>query len=128
MNDLDIYIHATEENAHKMIDACLAYGIPRESIEIDMFLVPKMVTIGEPPLRIELLKKLDAVNFKYAHSRAKIVNADNILIRVVSLDDLILLKKAALKDRNKARDSEDLSFLEKLKSSLSNNKGKRKPG
>lgn len=125
-NDLDIFINATEENADRMIEACLAYGIPKNSLEIEMFLVPKMVVIGEPPLRIEILKKLDTVDFKYAHARAKTVNVDNLPIRVVSLDDLILLKKAAVKGRNKTRDSEDLSFLKKLKASLSakRNKGK----
>ena len=40
----------------RMIEACLAYGIPKNSLEIEMFLVPKMVIIGEPPLRIEILK------------------------------------------------------------------------
>ena len=37
----------------------------------------------------------------------------------IDLNDLILLKHAAVKGRNKARDSEDLSFLQKLKAALS---------
>ena len=117
-NDLDIYINATEENALKMVKACIDYGIPEESINTKMFLVQKMIGIGQPPLRIEILKKLDIVDFEYAFQRVKKTSVDGVSINVVDLDDLILLKKAAVKGRNKSRDVEDLSFLEKLKAKL----------
>ncbi len=113
-NDLDIYINATEENATKMVNACVDYGIPVDSIKRDMFMGPKMIGIGQPPLRIEIIKKLD-IDFKYAFQRAQKVTVDDIKINVIDLDDLIQLKKAAIKGRSKSRDSEDLSFLEKLK-------------
>lgn len=114
-NDLDIFIHSTEVNAKKMIDACVDYGIPPDSLKEEMFLVQKMIGIGTPPLRIEVLKKLDAVDFEYAYQRVRKHLVDGLLVNIVSLDDLILLKRAAKKGRDKARDSEDLSFLEKLK-------------
>ena len=117
-NDLDIYINATEENALKMVKACIDYGIPEESINNEMFLVQKMIGIGQPPLRIEILKKLDMVDFEYAFQRVKKTSVEGVSINVVDLDDLILLKKAAVKGRNKSRDVEDLSFLEKLKAKL----------
>lgn len=123
-NDLDIFINATLENAQKMRQACVSYGIAEEQLELDMFLVPKMVVIGEPPLRIEVLKKLDTVDFQYAFARTKIIQVDGLSLRVVSLDDLILLKQAAVKGRNKARDTEDLTFLQKLKASLTKKKRK----
>lgn len=62
-----------------------------------MFLVPKMVGIGEIPLRIEILKKLDTIDFKYAFQRGRQVVVDGLHINVVSLEDLILLKQAAVK-------------------------------
>ena len=55
-NDLDIFIHASNSNAKRMLDACIDYGIPKNELTIEMFLVPKMIGIGEPPLRIEILK------------------------------------------------------------------------
>ncbi|MEL7002532.1 MAG: nucleotidyl transferase AbiEii/AbiGii toxin family protein [Bacteroidota bacterium] len=120
-NDLDIFINATGENAQRMLKACKSYGIPAESLEEEMFLLPKMVVIGQPPIKIEILKKLDIIDFTYAYERAKIVEVDNVLIKVVSLEDLILLKQAAVKGRDKSRDSEDLSFLQKLKNSIRGN-------
>lgn len=62
-NDLDIFINATPENAGRMIEACLDYGIPSDSLKKEMFLVQKMIGIGSPPLRIEILKKLDVIDF-----------------------------------------------------------------
>lgn len=113
-NDLDIYIQADEENASKMIQACVDYGIAGSSIEIDMFLVARVVGIGEPPLRIEILKKLD-VDFQYAYQRSKTIIVDAIPINIVNLEDLVLLKESAVRNRNRSRDSEDLSYLKKLK-------------
>lgn len=92
-NDLDIYINSNDDNAAKMVKACVDYGIPQDSIKKEMFLVPKMIGIGQPPLRIEILKKLD-IDFEFAFQRARKVTVDNVSINVVDLDDLILLKKS----------------------------------
>ena len=117
-NDLDVFINATEVNARKMKQACVSYGIPDESLTLEMFMVPRMIAIGEFPMRIEIIKKLDTIDFKYAYARAKTMQVDNLSVPVVGLNDLILLKHAAVKGRSKARDSEDLSFLQKLKAAL----------
>ena len=116
--DLDVYINATPGNAEKMKQACTSYGIDEETLTLEMFLVPRMVVIGKAPLRIEIIKKLDVVDFQYAYIRTKITYVDGLPLKVVSLDDLILLKHAAVKGRSQARDSEDLSFLQKLKAAL----------
>ncbi|MCF6352456.1 MAG: hypothetical protein L3J06_05565 [Cyclobacteriaceae bacterium] len=113
-NDLDIFVNATDKNANKMMAACIEYGIPVESLKKEMFLVQKMIGIGQPPLRIELLKKLDTVDFELAFQRIKKEKLDGVEINVVGLDDLRLLKKAAVKGRNKARDLEDLNYIERL--------------
>ena len=118
-NDLDIFIHATDENANRMMDACEDYGIPKSDLKKEMFLLPKMIGIGDPPLRIEILKAVGSFDFEYAFERKIIRNVDGVDINVVDLDDLIILKKAAIKERSKARDQEDLTFLQKLKNNLS---------
>lgn len=116
--DLDIFVNATEDNAEKLMKAACEYGIPSDSLSKEMFLVPKMIGIGKPPLRIEILKKLDTVDFTYAYKKAEIKKVDGLDINVMGLDDLILLKKVAITGRSKARDAEDLSFLERLKIKL----------
>ncbi|WP_460544966.1 nucleotidyl transferase AbiEii/AbiGii toxin family protein [Echinicola sediminis] len=124
--DLDIFINATPENAKKAIAACITFGIEEGDLSEDMFLVNRMVGIGQPPLRIEILKKLDVVDFNLAYQRAEKKNIDGHLIPVISLEDLILLKQAAVKGRNKERDSEDLKFLKKLQAKLKNQPKNRK--
>ena len=113
--DLDIFINATKKNAKKIKNACIRFGIPIDQITDEMFLVPKMVRIGDLPFRIEILKKLDNVDFQYVFDRKVVAKVDGVLINAISLDDLIILKKAAIKDRSVARDKEDLNYLEDLK-------------
>ncbi|HSI76680.1 MAG TPA: nucleotidyl transferase AbiEii/AbiGii toxin family protein [Lunatimonas sp.] len=120
--DLDIFIHATKENAQRVLKACIDFGIDKEDLKEEMFLVEKMIGIGMPPLRIEILKKLDIVDFNYAYQRAEIKSVDGLQIKVVSLDDLILLKEAAVKGRDKERDREDLTFLKQYKEALNSKK------
>ncbi len=103
-SDLDIFINASKKNAENMKDACIRFGIPIGQIAVEMFLVPKMVRIGDLPFRIEILKKLDNVDFQYAFDRKVVSKVDGVQINAISLDDLIILKKAAIKDRSVARD------------------------
>ncbi len=114
-NDLDIFIHATDENANKMISACSAYGIPKDTLSNEMFLVQKMIGIGDPPLRIEIIKDVGSIDFSYAYQRKRQKMVDGVMLNVIGIDDLILLKKNALRDRNSSRDQEDLNYLESLK-------------
>ncbi len=113
--DLDIYINPSLENATKMRDVCIAYRIPAEQVSVQMFQVPQVVDIGDEPFKIEILKKLDVVDFNYAYQRRTIITIDNIKLNIASIEDMILLKQAAVKDRNEARDKEDLEFLKKKK-------------
>ena len=76
-----------------------------------------MIGIG-CSFRIEILKKLDTIDFKYAYQRAETKSPDGLEIKIVALDDLILLKEAAVKGRNKERDREDLAFLKQYKNKL----------
>ncbi len=90
---------------------------------------------------VEVLKKLDTIDFNFAYQRKESRNIDGIKVNVVSLDDLVLLKKAAVKGRNKPRDKEDLNFLlnkqqdkkknyqslvDRIKATLSQKKGNNK--
>ena len=43
--DLHIFINASEDNAKKMVNASIAYGIPEEQLKTEMFLVPKMIKL-----------------------------------------------------------------------------------
>jgi len=122
-SDLDIFINATENNADRLVQACIEYGIEQESLQKKMFLVPKMIGIGQPPLRIEILKHLDVIDFDLAYQRVMKREVDGVEIKVISLEDLTALKKAAIIDRGASRDSEDLDYLNKL-NQLIKKKGK----
>ena len=91
--DLDIFVIATDTNSEKLVNAPIDYGIPEEQLKKEMFLVPKMIGIGEPPLRIELLKKLDTLDFEYASQRVEIK-------KVVGWPRLSAFKQRLTQERN----------------------------
>ncbi|MCL6260489.1 hypothetical protein M3O96_15405 [Aquiflexum sp. TKW24L] len=67
---------------------------------------------------------MDTIDFSFAYQRAEIKKIGDLEIKVVSIDDLILLKQAAVKGRDKERDVEDLNFLRRLKETLQSKKKK----
>lgn len=113
--DLDIFINTSHENASKLKQVCIAFQIPEEQISLRMFQVPQMVDIGDEPFKIEILKKLDVIDFKYAYERRNVIHIENLQLNIASIDDMIHLKEAAVKERNESRDQEDLEFLKKQK-------------
>ena len=60
------------ENAQRALKACIDFGIDEADLQNrNVFLVEKMIGIGMPPLRIEILKKLDTIDFKYAYQKGR---------------------------------------------------------
>ncbi|MGK7390320.1 MAG: hypothetical protein ACNS60_08210 [Candidatus Cyclobacteriaceae bacterium M2_1C_046] len=113
--DLDIFIDTSDENVLKLKQACIAFQIPEEQISLRMFQIPQIVDIGDEPFKIEILKKLDVIDFNYAYERRNIIYIENLELSIASIDDMIHLKEAAIKERNESRDQEDLGFLKKKK-------------
>ena len=54
-----------------------------------------MVRMGQPPLRIEVLKKISGVEFEYCWRRRVIIEDDNLRIPTISLEDLKRNKRAS---------------------------------
>ncbi len=64
--------------------------------------------MGLPPMRIELLTKISGVEFGVCRARCETLIESGIPIPVISLDDLIVNKKAS----GRPKDLADLDALE----------------
>jgi len=82
----------------------------------------KNVFIGEPPLRVDIIKRLSRIGFDEAFKKRKIVKIDNVDLNIIELQDLILLKKIAARPK----DLEDLKHLQKISDSIRSEKNKEK--
>jgi predicted nucleotidyltransferase len=71
----------------------------------------EVVYLGQPPLRIDLLREIDGVPSDDLFAHAVAAEWSGIAIKVISLDDLIANKKAA----DRLQDRADVAVLEKMK-------------
>ena len=107
--DMDIWIAISKENARKVTEAMKDFGVDTPALSEGIFLEPgKIIRMGYPPIRIEVLTEISGVNFKRCYARRKEIKIDGIKIKMISLGDLLKNKKAS--GRHK-----DLNDLENLR-------------
>jgi len=110
--DIDFWIMANPENAKSVVRAITAFGAPLMGLTEADFHRPGMVfQIGAEPQRIDIISAVDGLDYADASLRAVTMNVDGLEIKVVSLDDLIVNKRAS----GRPKDIADALALEKLK-------------
>ena len=73
--DLDIWINATRQNAHKMVAVLDEFGFSSFGLtEEDFIKSGNIIQMGYPPFRIDVLTKIDGVEFDACYKNKIIVN------------------------------------------------------
>ena len=115
--DIDFWIMANSENAKAVVQAIRAFGAPLMDLTEADFHKPGMVfQIGAAPQRIDIISAIDGLDYTEAVGRAVRMNVDGLDIKVISLDDLIVNKRAS----GRPKDIADALALEKLKARSGN--------
>lgn len=111
--DLDIWIEPTIDNFNKLRIVFPEFGLPTTDLtefkflkqtEIDVF------TYGSPPVCLDILKYVKGCDFEEAYSQSEIYLEHNLPIRFLSLQTLLVAKRAA----GRFRDLDDIEKLSKL--------------
>lgn len=106
--DMDIWIEMSEPNSKKVASAFRDFGMPDDAISEDLFLeTKKVIRMGEPPVRLEVITSASGVDFKECFSNREVLEIEGIPINFISLEDLKKNKRAA----GRFRDMEDLEHL-----------------
>ncbi len=106
--DLDIYIRPSEDNAKKTIAALEAVGAGCPELRPEVFTWENGVSLGEPPVMIDVISKLPGVDFEKAWSR-RVSDAFGLeTVNYISREDLISNKRAVARPR----DIQDAQALE----------------
>jgi len=106
--DLDVWIELNEANARKTARALIEFGMPEEQTTTELFAVKgRVIRMGVPPVRIEVLTGATGVDFAECYSRREVVEIEGLPVDFISLTDLKINKQACR--RNK--DLEDLDHL-----------------
>ena len=106
-NDIDFWIATNKTNAKKMTNLLSDFGFSEGVHEALFFETNKMTRIGYPPIRIEILTKIDGVNFEDCYPRRLSTKIDGVAVDIISLEDLKKNKKAS----GRHKDLDDLQNL-----------------
>ncbi len=111
--DVDLFIEPSLRNAEKCLAALKAFGYDISDISIED-LLRKKVLIRQYTVEVDIHPFVKGVKFKDVwHNRVK-AKIGNVLTSFASLNDLIKMKKAA----GRAKDKEDLRILLAIKRKL----------
>jgi hypothetical protein len=92
--DFDIWVEASSENSEKIYQSLLKFGAPISELTQTTFREEGIIfQIGVAPRRIDIITKLDGVNFKKAYPDKQEVEIEDIIIPFISKEDLIKNKE-----------------------------------
>jgi hypothetical protein len=94
--DMDIWIAVNEDNARKMVDALKTFGFNLPELNKDLFLKEKkVIRMGVPPMRLEILTSIDGVSFETCFKNRVIADFGTFKVNFISKDDLLINKRAS---------------------------------
>lgn len=112
--DIDLWIKPSPENADAVLRALKRFGAPLHNLTKDDLLSDDTIfQIGLAPKRIDIITGVSGLRFDEAFNHSIETEIEGIPIRILSLDDLIVNKRAS----GRTKDLADVEALESLKKS-----------
>ena len=106
--DMDVWISADRANAEKVCSALRRFGMADASVTPGLFLDKgKIIRMGLPPMRLEILTQVSGVEFRDCFSRRHRADVGGLDVNLISLADLKVNKRAS----GRHKDLEDLEHL-----------------
>jgi len=94
--DMDIWIAINEQNAQKMVGVLKKFGFNLPELRKELFLKEKkVIRMGIPPMRLEILTSIDGVSFKTCFNNRIIADFGDFKVNFISKDDLLINKRAS---------------------------------
>jgi len=106
--DLDVWVSINPENADRIVEALKEFGFGTPDLKPSLFLIEdKVVRMGVPPLRIDILTSIEGVQFDDCFKRRQVIAIGELELPLISLADLKANKKAT----GRHQDLTDLDHL-----------------
>ncbi len=109
--DIDFFVRPSQQNASKIGDALEAFGFPEaRRFQEALMTEGKIVQLGYPPSRIDLLTSATGLEFEDASKQAIPGELDGLPVRFLDRSSLLRNKRAS----GRAKDLADVEELEKI--------------
>lgn len=107
--DMDVWVERSSENAVRVVQSLKEFGFTSEGSSPEFFTQKRKVArMGIPPMRIEVLTSISGVDFAECYPRRCSVVIDGVNVDVISVNDLLVNKRAS----NRTKDLADVEELE----------------
>ncbi len=101
--DIDFLVRPTAENAARVLDAIHAFGFGSLPLSLEDFTTPeRIVQLGRPPNRIDILTSISGVEFDDAWIGRVPATLDDEPVSFLGFDALIRNKKASGRDKDRS--------------------------
>ncbi len=100
--DFDLWILASPENSKKVYKSLAEFGAPLDEIGEETFNEEGVVfQIGVAPRRIDILTRIDGVDFERAYRNKREVEIEGLKIPFISRQDLVMNKQSTGRDKDR---------------------------
>ncbi|MDZ7376131.1 MAG: nucleotidyltransferase family protein [candidate division KSB1 bacterium] len=106
--DLDIFVKPSPENAKRILSALDEFGFGSVGLSLEDLEYPdKVVQLGFPPVRIDIITSITGVTWEEAFSNCVEGKYGDVVVRYIGLDDFIKNKRSM----GRKKDQADLEAL-----------------
>ncbi|HOC31862.1 MAG TPA: hypothetical protein PKK84_06445 [Armatimonadota bacterium] len=106
--DMDVWVAVNPTNAERAVEAIREFGFNVPELTTSLLLEPgRIVRMGNPPLRLEVLTTISGVEFSECYERRNVTEVDGVDVPFISRDDLRANKMAS----GRLKDLTDLEHL-----------------
>jgi hypothetical protein len=100
--DLDIWVESSPQNSERIYKSLSQFGVPLSDITEITFCQQGIVfQIGLAPRRIDIITKIDGVDFDKAYADKQQIEIEGIKIPFISRQDLIRNKESTGREKDK---------------------------
>jgi hypothetical protein len=93
---MDIWIALDQDNAAHVRDALIEFGFSPDDVPVSLFTESgRIVRMGVPPLRLEIVTAISGVEFEKCYARRISDEIDGVAVDIIGLDDLKINKRAS---------------------------------
>jgi hypothetical protein len=101
--DIDLWVHATPENASRVYRALVAFGAPADRFQEGDFASDDLILqIGVPPSRVDVITSIEGVSFDEAWLNREVIVVDGIGVSVIGRRELLKNKRAVGRPQDRA--------------------------